>query len=146
MLCQSHGKIMIARKILFGAHIKIPVRCMCQHGIDNLLRRNPYRAGRQSRNPISIIWRFYGQMNIQYAFQRKIPVGKFYRRVCLQRHTFTQSVHIKTRDLSHFITFVSLFLYDRSQSRYLHRSQSPPLCLLLPLSFPINAILPLHLL
>ena len=69
---------------------------MCQHGIDNLLRRNPYRAGRQSRNPISIIWRFYGQMNIQYAFQRKIPVGKFYRRVCLQRHTSTIEAKVAT--------------------------------------------------
>ena len=96
MLCQSHGKIMIARKILFGTHIKIPVRCMCQHGIDSLFRRNPYRAGRQSRNPISIIWRFYGQMNIQYAFQRKIPVGKFYRRVCLQRHK-THKYPVKTK-------------------------------------------------
>ena len=79
---------------------------MCQHGIDSLFRRNPYRAGRQSRNPISIIWRFYGQMNIQYAFQRKIPVGKFYRRVCLQGMPLHQSVHIKTRNLSHFIVLL----------------------------------------
>ena len=138
------GKIVGAREVLFGTHVKILMIRRIQHRIDASHRRHLDRTWRQSAILVGVVRALGIQHIVVDTFQRKVFQCELHRGVCLQGHTFLQTVQIHTGNHRLLGIVGGLFVDDARQRTYLIGIQPEGSSLSLTIVVPELVVLFLH--